>query len=48
MFYTLLESCAVVGVNPLKWLTYALERIRPDMDEDKLVALLPYNCNAEL
>lgn len=46
--YTLLESCAVVGVNPLKWLTYALERIRPDMDEDKLVALLPYNCKAEL
>jgi len=48
VFYTLLESCAVVGVNPLKWLTYALERIRPDMDEDKLVALLPYNCKAEL
>ena len=48
VFYTLLESCAIVGANPLKWLTYALERIRPDMDEDQLVALLPYNCKAEL
>lgn len=48
VFYTLLESCAIVGANPLKWLNYALERIRPDMDEDKLVALLPYNCKAEL
>ena len=48
VFYTLLESCAIVGVNPLRWLTYALERIRQDMDEDRLVALLPYNCKAEL
>ena len=47
VFYTLLESCAIVELNPLRWLTYALERIRPDMEEDKLVALLPYNCKAE-
>lgn len=48
VFYTLLESCAIVGVNPLKWLTHALERLRPDMEEDQLVALLPYNCKAGL
>ena len=48
VFYTLLESCAIVGANPLRWLTYALERIRPDMKEEQLVALLPYNCKAEL
>ena len=48
VFYTLLESCAIVGANPLKWLIYALDKIRPDMEEDRLVALLPYNCKAEL
>ncbi len=48
VFYTLLESCAIVGINPLKWLTHALERIRPDMEEEKLIAQLPYNCKAEL
>lgn len=47
MFYTLLESYAIVVANPLKWLTHALEKIRPDMEENKLVALLPYNCKAE-
>ena len=48
VFYTLLESCSVVGINPLRWLTYALERIRPGMEEDQIVALLPYNCKTEL
>ena len=48
VFYTLLESCAIVGANPLKWLIYALDKIRPDMEEDRLVAMLPYNCKAEL
>ena len=48
VFYTLLETCSVVGVTPLKWLNFALERIRPDMDEDRLALLLPYNCKAEL
>ena len=48
LFYTLLESCSIVGVNPLRWLTHALERIRPGMDENQIVALLPYNCKTEL
>jgi transposase len=47
-FYTLLESCSIVGINHLRWLTYALERIRPGMDENQIVALLPYNCKTEL
>ena len=48
VFYSLLESCTIVGINPLKWLTHALNKFRPGMDEDKVVALLPYNCKTEL
>ena len=48
VFYTLLESCSIVGVNPLRWLTHALKRIRPDMDEEQIVALLPYCCKTAL
>ena len=48
VFYTLLESCTIVGINPLKWLTHALNKIRPGMDEDKVEAMLPYNCKTEL
>ena len=48
MFYTLLVRCDNLNVPPLEWLTHTLERIKPDMDEDQLVALLPYNYKAEL
>jgi len=46
--YTLLESCSIVGISPLRWLTHDLERIRPGMNENQIVALLPYNCRTEL
>lgn len=48
VFYTLFETCSIVGENPLKWLVHVLERIRYDMSEEQLVQLLPYNCKAEL
>lgn len=43
IFYTLLESCDVVGVNALKWLTHALSRLHDKMSDSELTALLPYN-----
>ena len=47
VFYTLLVNCDNLNVPPLEWLTRTLERIRPDMDEDQLMALLPYNYKAD-
>ena len=43
VFYTLLESCEVVGVDPYKWLCYALESLTKETDDDHLEQLLPYN-----
>ena len=43
MFYSLLESCDIVGVNPLQWLTHVLGQLRMDSTEDEITALLPYN-----
>lgn len=43
VFYTLLESCEVVGVDPYKWLCYALESLTKETDDDHLKQLLPYN-----
>lgn len=47
VFYTLLVSCENLGVPPLQWLIHTLERIRPDMDEEQLTALLPCNYKAD-
>lgn len=43
VFYSLLESCEVVGVNPLRWLTHTLNNLHGDMEENELIKLLPYN-----
>ena len=43
IFYTFMVSCEHLGVNPLQWLKHTLESIRPDMDEQELIRLLPYN-----
>lgn len=43
IFYTFIVSCEILGINPYQWLRNTLERIRPDMDEDQLIQLLPYN-----
>ena len=43
VFYSLLESYEVVGVNALKWLTHALERLKDELSETELIGLLPHN-----
>ena len=41
-FYSLLESCDVVQLNPLDWLADVLGRLRVNMDEEEITQLLPY------
>ena len=43
IFYTLVESCAIVEVNPLQWLTHVFDNLKDDPDEEQLIELLPYN-----
>lgn len=43
IFYSLLESCQIVGVNQLQWLTDVLQKLACNPDEDQLQTLLPYN-----
>lgn len=43
VFYSLLESCSMQGLNPLRWLTDVLGKLHPDQPEEELIALLPYN-----
>ena len=42
VIYSLLESCDVVQLTPLDWLTDVLGRLRDNMDEDEIMQLLPY------
>lgn len=42
VFYSLLESCDVVQLNPLEWLTDILGKLKDNMDEDEIMQLLPY------
>lgn len=43
IFYSLLESCQIVGINQLQWLTNTLIKLSSDLTEEQLEALLPYN-----
>lgn len=43
VFYSLLGSCEVVGVNQLRWLTHTLDRLRENLTEEQLRQLLPHN-----
>lgn len=43
IFYTFMVSCENLGINPFRWLKHALENIRPQMDEEDLIRLLPHN-----
>lgn len=47
IFYTFIVSCENLGVNPFLWLKHTLENIRPGMDEQELIQLLPYNYNPQ-
>ena len=41
VFYSLLESCDVVQLNPLDWLTDVLDKLKDNMDEDESTQLMP-------
>ena len=43
VFYSLLESCQIVGVNQLQWLTHVLQQLANDPSEEQIKQLLPYN-----
>ena len=43
VIYSLLGSCEIVRVNPLKWLEYALGNLNTDCTEEELAKLLPGN-----
>ncbi|MDE6301267.1 MAG: IS66 family transposase [Muribaculaceae bacterium] len=42
IFYSLLESCDIVGIDPLKWLTHALDNIHDDTPPEAIKQMLPY------
>lgn len=41
IFYTLIETCDIVGVNPLEWLIWALNNIHDDTPPDQIIKMLP-------
>lgn len=43
IFYTFTVTCQNLGINPHQWLRHAFENIRPDMDEQDIIKLLPCN-----
>ncbi|MCM1297089.1 MAG: IS66 family transposase [Muribaculaceae bacterium] len=47
IFYTFLVSCDILRVNHLDWLQHTLEHLRPEMEEQQLIQLLPYNYKAD-
>ena len=42
IFYTLLESCDIVGLNPQEWLTNVLTTLRDDTPPEEIEQMLPY------
>lgn len=42
IFYSLIESCDIVGIEPLKWLIHVLETLQDDTPEEQIKQLLPY------
>lgn len=42
IFYSLIESCDIVGIEPLKWLTYVLENLHENTPPEKIRQMLPY------
>lgn len=43
VFYSLLESCQIVGVNPIQWMIHVLNNLHKDTSEKKIEKMLPYN-----
>ena len=42
-FYSLIESCEIVGVKPLQWLTHVLQSLHDDTTAEQITQMLPYN-----
>ena len=47
IFYPLIESCEIVGVNPLQWLTHVLQSLHDDTTAEQIIQILPYNSRIE-
>ena len=47
IFYSLIESCEIVGVNPLQWLTHVLQSLHDDTTAEQIIQILPYNSRIE-
>ena len=41
IFYSLIETCDIVGVNPLEWLTYALDNLHDNTPPEEVTSMLP-------
>ena len=41
IFYSLIETCDIVGVNPLEWLTYALDNLHDNTPPEEITSMLP-------
>ena len=41
-FYSLIESCDIVGIEPLRWLTDVLDNLHDDTPPDQVREMLPY------
>ena len=42
VFYSLIESCDIVGINPLQWLTDVLQNLHDDTPPEQIRLVLPY------
>ena len=42
-FYSLIESCEIVGVKPLQWLTHVLQSLHDDTTAEQITQMRPYN-----
>ena len=43
IFYSLIENCEIVGVNPLQWLTHVLQSLHDDTTAEQIAQMLRYN-----
>ena len=43
IFYSLIESCDIVGINPLEWLIHVLSHLHDDTPPKDVTNMLPYN-----
>ena len=42
IFYSLIESCKIVGVKPLQWLTHVWQSLHDDTTAEQITQMLPY------